>query len=131
MPISRNKSYSQCTVNIWGRRMNEIKTEACIEQFQIEYRLRLSSKTIRSYIFGVSQFFDFLKMKLILQFSGYKFVHFLYFILLLIYTIDFFQAVAIAGKKTVKKLCLRSLFVKQRMQILCLCSVKLQLIKIT
>ncbi|ATP40845.1 hypothetical protein CSE16_12760 [Solibacillus sp. R5-41] len=43
--------------------MSEIKTEACIERFQLEYRLRLSSQTMKGYIFSVTQLFDYLKME--------------------------------------------------------------------
>lgn len=43
--------------------MCEIKIKASIERFQIEYRLRLSSKTMKSYISSITQLFDFLKME--------------------------------------------------------------------
>lgn len=63
MQISRNKRYSQCIVNIWDRRIREIKTETCIERFKIEYRLRLSSETMEAYIRSITHLFDFLKME--------------------------------------------------------------------
>lgn len=43
--------------------MDEINREACIERFQLEYRLRLEYKTITSYSRTINQFFDFLKME--------------------------------------------------------------------
>ena len=59
----RNKRYSPCTVNIWDRRSNEIKKEACIEYFQQEYRLRLNSRTMKSYIYSITQLSDYAKVE--------------------------------------------------------------------
>lgn len=43
--------------------MNEIESEDCIERFQTEYRLRLSSKTMQGYIFSVTRLFEYLKIE--------------------------------------------------------------------
>lgn len=43
--------------------MKEINSEACIERFQIEYRLRLEAKTMKAYIHRVTQFFEFVKVE--------------------------------------------------------------------
>lgn len=63
MQTFQGKRYSQCTVNIWDRRVSEIKIEASIERFQIEYGLRLNSKTIKSYIYSINNLFDYLKLE--------------------------------------------------------------------
>lgn len=59
---SRNKRYSLCIANIWDRRMSTIKIETCIEQFQNEYRLRLTPKTMKGYILAITRLFSYLKM---------------------------------------------------------------------
>ncbi|MGG1190017.1 tyrosine-type recombinase/integrase [Solibacillus isronensis] len=43
--------------------MKEINSEACIERFQIEYRLRLEAKTMKAYIYSLTIFFEFVKVE--------------------------------------------------------------------
>lgn len=41
----------------------EIKEEACVEHFQQEYKLRLNSRTLKSYIYSITRLSDFAKVE--------------------------------------------------------------------